>query len=96
MLKAITVHTIHLNKIHASVTSYQTERERGGGYGAQHFCRGQLKCDGTCVETRFRLSAKQTSPFKTTRGGHQFSRLLAAKVCTSAVVTLDTPCSEVV
>ena len=69
MLKAITVHTIHLNKIHASVTSYQTERERGGGYGAQHFCRGQLKCDGTCVETRFRLSAKQTSPFKTTRGG---------------------------
>jgi hypothetical protein len=25
--------------------------------------RGQLKCDGTCVETRFILSAKQTSPF---------------------------------
>jgi hypothetical protein len=23
-----------------------------------------LKCDGTCAETRFRLSAKQTSPFK--------------------------------
>jgi len=30
------------------------------------------------------------------RRGHQFSRLLAAKVCTSAVVILDTPCSEVV
>ena len=28
--------------------------------------------------------------------GCQFSRLLAAEVCISAVVTLDTPCSEVV
>jgi len=28
--------------------------------------------------------------------GRQFSRLLAAEVCTSAVVMLDTPCSEVV
>jgi len=42
-------------------------------------CRGQLKCDGTCSETRFHLSAKWTSPFKS--AGHQFSRLLAAKVC---------------
>jgi len=30
------------------------------------------------------------------RRWHQFSRLLAAEVCTSAVVMLDTPCSEVV
>ena len=30
------------------------------------------------------------------RQGRQFSRLLAAKVCASAVVMLDTPCSEVV
>ena len=29
-------------------------------------------------------------------GGRQFSRLLAAEVCASAVVMLDTPCSEVV
>ena len=29
------------------------------------------------------------------RGGRQFSRLLAAEVCASAVVMLDTPCSEV-
>jgi hypothetical protein len=29
------------------------------------------------------------------RQGRQFSRLLAAEVCASAVVTLDTPCSEV-
>jgi len=30
------------------------------------------------------------------RQGRQFSRLLAAEVCASAVVMLDTPCSEVV
>ena len=56
--------------------------------------RGQLKCDGTRAETRFRLSAKRTSPFKSA-GGSQFSRLLAAEVCASAVVMLDTQCSEV-
>jgi len=27
-------------------------------------CRGQLKCDGTHAETRFRLSGKRTSPYK--------------------------------
>jgi len=57
--------------------------------------RGQLKCDGTRGEPRFRLSAKRTSPFKSAVGG-QFSRLLAAEVCASTVVMLDTPCSEVV
>jgi len=30
------------------------------------------------------------------RRERQFSRLLAAEVCASAVVMLDTPCSEVV
>jgi hypothetical protein len=30
------------------------------------------------------------------RRGHQFSRLLAAEMCASPVVMLDTPCSEVV
>jgi len=54
-----------------------------------------LKYDGTCAETRFRLSAKRTSPFKSA-GGRQFSRLLAAEVCASAVVMLDIPYSEVV
>jgi hypothetical protein len=63
-------------------------------------CRARLKCDGTCAETRFGLSAKRTSPFKLVGrvGGDQFSPLLAAEVCASAVVmvvTLDTPCSEV-
>jgi hypothetical protein len=31
-------------------------------------CRGQLKCDGTRIETEFRLSAKRTSPFKSAVG----------------------------
>jgi hypothetical protein len=57
-------------------------------------CRLRLKCDGTRAETRFRLSAKRTIPFKS--AGRQFSRLLAAEVRASAVVMLDTPCSEVV
>jgi len=39
--------------------------------------RLRLKCDGTRAETRFRLSAKRTSPFKSA-GGRQLSRLLAA------------------
>jgi len=56
--------------------------------------RGQLKCDGTRAETRFRLSAKRPSPFKSA-GCRQFSRMLAAEVCASAVAMLDTPCSEV-
>jgi len=88
----------------------------------------RLKCDGTCAETIFRLTAcemwwhmrrnqilfycfwnvmahaqkpdfifraKWTSPFKSARG-RQFSLLLAAEVCVSAVVMLDTSCSEVV
>jgi hypothetical protein len=54
----------------------------------------RLKCDGTRAEIRFRLSAKRTSPFKS--AGRQFSRLLAAEVCASAVAMLDTLSSEVV
>ena len=50
--------------------------------------------DGTRAETRFRLSSKRTSPFKSV-GGRQFGRLLAADVCASAGVMLDRPHSEV-
>ena len=61
--------------------------------------RLRFKCDGTRVETKFHLSAKWTSPFKSAgRGGGQFNRLLAAETCASALVTvvmLDTPCYEV-
>ena len=61
----------------------------------KRIARLRLKCGGTHAETRFRLSAKRTSPFKSP-GGRQFGRLLAAEVCAPAVVMLDTPCSEVV
>jgi len=37
-------------------------------------CRGQLKCDGTRAETRFRLPAKRTSPFKSAGGFNTGSR----------------------
>ena len=50
--------------------------------------RLRLKCDGTRAVTRFRLSAKRTSPFKS--AVRQFSRLLSAEMCASAVVMLDT------
>ena len=33
--------------------------------------RDQLKCDGTLAETRFRLSAKRTSPFKSAGASFQ-------------------------
>jgi len=36
-----------------------------------HLCRLHLKCDGTRAETRFRLSAKRTSPFKSARASVQ-------------------------
>jgi hypothetical protein len=37
-------------------------------------CRGQLKRDGTRAETRFRLSAKRTSPFKSAGASVQSTR----------------------
>ena len=57
-------------------------------------CRLRLKCDGTRAEIRFSLSAKRTSPLKL--AGASFQSLLAAEVCASVVVMLDTPCSQVV
>ena len=60
------------------------------------YWRGKARAepDGTRAETTFRLSPKRTSPFKS--AGSQFSRLLAAEVCASALVMLDTPRCEVV
>jgi hypothetical protein len=37
---------------------------------------------------------RRNGPVHLNRRGRQFSRLLAAEVCASAVVMLDTPCSE--
>ena len=44
----------------------------------------------------FVFRAKRTSPFKSARGGVSSVDYCAAEVCASAVVMLDTPCSEVV
>ena len=56
--------------------------------------RLRLKCDGTRAETRFRLSTQRTSPFKS--AGSSIQSTMAAEVCASAVVMLDTSCSAVV
>jgi hypothetical protein len=39
---------------------------------------------------------RRNGPVHLNRRGRQFSRLLAAEVCASAVVMPDTPCSELV
>ena len=67
---------------------------KGRAYIDGRGSRLRLESDGTRAENRFSLSAKRTSPLN--RRGHQFRRLLAAEVCASAVVKLDTPRSEVV
>ena len=41
---------------------YRRVEIQTGSRRTEH-CRGQLKCDGTRAETRFRLSAKRSSPF---------------------------------
>ena len=55
---------------------------------------GQLKCDGTRTETRFRLLAKRTRPFKSA-GGVSSVDYWQPRCAPSAVIMLDTPCSEV-
>ena len=47
----------------------------------------RLKCDGTCAENRFRLSAKRTSPFKSA-GGRQFSHLQTVTIPEAAYIQL--------
>ena len=56
--------------------------------------RLRLKCDGTRAEPDFVFL--RNGRVHLNRLGLQFSRLLAAEVCASVVVMLDTPCSEVV
>ena len=69
------------------------------GDGKLQICfRGQLKRDWHTRRNPISSFAQNgPSPFKSARwAGRQFSRLLADEVCASAVVMLDTPCSEVV
>ena len=86
-----TLHKIQLERVenssvnHVDIQNDLVTTERG---------KLSLKCDGTRAETTSRLSPKRTSPFKS--AGGQFSRLLAAEVCASAVLVLDTPCSQIV
>ena len=45
-------------------TMLTSDTEDGGSMFSGKVGRGQFKCDGTRAETRFCLSAKRTSPFK--------------------------------
>jgi hypothetical protein len=54
------VHTV-LGEMQSFLMLQQMEHVVATGL---HMVRLRLKCDGTRSETRFRLSAKQTSPFK--------------------------------
>jgi len=45
-------------------SSVVTEKEGKESYERLRMRRARLKRDGTCAETRFGLSAKRTSPFK--------------------------------
>ena len=53
----------------------------------------RLKRDGTRAETRFR--PRRNGRVHLNRRGRQFSLLLTAEVCASALVMLDTPRSDV-
>ena len=66
----------------------------GGPSQERILCRLRLKCDGTRAEPDFVFL--QNGRVNLNRQRCQFSRLLAAEVCVSAVVMLDTPRSEVV
>ena len=57
--------------------------------------RGQLKCDGTRKQ-KPDFVFRRNGRVHLNQRGRQFIRLLAADVCASAVVMLDTPCCEVV
>jgi hypothetical protein len=64
--------------------------------GPKPVCRGQLKCDDMAHAQKPDFVFRRNVRVHLNRRGLQFSRLLAAEVCASAVVMLDTPCSEVV
>ena len=71
-------------------------KTKEGGLWETNFSRGQLKCDGTRTETKFHLSAKRTSPSKPHGGGISSFDCWQPRCRASAIVMLDTPCSEVV
>jgi len=75
------------------------------GAEKQQTSRDKIQSHPRCVEASWNVMAHAQKPdFIFRRNGRvhlnrrwrQFSRLLAAEVCASAVVMLDTPCSEAV
>jgi len=66
----------------------------GHGIFLRNVGRLRFKCDGTRTETRFRLSAKRTSPFKSVEASVKSTT--GSRGGASTVVMLGTPCSEVV
>jgi hypothetical protein len=58
--------------------------------------RLRLKCDGTVHAQKPDFVFRRTGRVHLNRQGRQFSRILTAEVCASAVVMLDAPYSEVV
>jgi len=94
----------HRNARHCSHLSpfcRQGSHSQGSGtpppprYHPPH-CVPRLKCDGTRAEINLVFRRNGRVHLNRPGGGSQFSRLLAAEVRASAVVMLDTPCSEVV
>jgi len=81
--------------LHIELSSAQTDPALPTQHAFHSLCCGlRLKCDGTRAETRFRLSVKRTSPFKSAGASVQ-----STTDSTSAVVMvtmLGTPCSDVV
>ena len=84
------------------VSSSQSVRAQASDY-----TRPSVRCNGSvksadCVGNVMAHAKKPDFVFRRNgrvhlnRRGRQFSRLLAAEMCASAVVMLDTPCSEVV
>jgi len=62
-----TVNFTHTSTPRLTTTAIRLETQ-GQRSKNTHEGRGQLKCDDTRAETRFRLSAKRTSPFKPAGG----------------------------
>jgi len=59
------IHAAISNSVVVRHTDNTITRIRNSGNDLKNvLCRGQFKCDATCTETRFRLSAKRMSPFK--------------------------------
>jgi len=75
--------------------TFQLESTEVNMYRGSAYVEARCNVMAHAQKPDFVFRAKRTSPFKSA-GGRQFSRLLAAEVCASAIVMLGTPCSEVV